>query len=88
MFKSMISLAVGVAFLAILFSVWGIQLPFADGQKVSHVGSQAVFQRRFSPSGWGTNRISEFCKEAGKHSRVSPGEVRVCFVLRTKHRPF
>ena len=27
MFKSMISLAVGVAFIAIIFSVWGIQLP-------------------------------------------------------------
>ena len=50
MFKSMVSLAVGVAFLAILFSVWGIQLPFAEGQRLSQIGSHAMFNRKFSPS--------------------------------------
>ena len=70
MFKSMVSLAVGVAFLAILFSVWGVQFPFAEGQKMSHIGNHAVFNRKFAPSGWGTSQVSDFCKEIGRISRT------------------
>ena len=49
MLKSMVSLAVTVrvAFLAINFSVWGIQLPFAEGQRLSQIGSHAMFNGNF-----------------------------------------
>ena len=65
MFKSMVSLAVGVAFLAILFSVWGIQLPFAEGQRLSQIGSHAMFNRNFSPSRWvGNNSGFQFLQRS------------------------